>query len=171
FRGRKRSLYEGGVRMPLIVRWPGHVPAGAVDNDSVFSSVDFLPTLCTLASARLPEGWQGSGEDRSAALQGDSLARRTPLYWEWRFAIIGHVLHRSPMLAIRDGSWKLLLNPDRSRIELYDIPRDPMELNNLAAAEPAVVARLAEQALVWHASLPAGPSVPTAGSNAYPWPT
>src|SRR5581483_9845478 len=53
FRGRKRSLYEGGVRMPLIVRWPGHTPAGGVDDESVLGGVDLLPTFCLLAGAPL----------------------------------------------------------------------------------------------------------------------
>jgi hypothetical protein len=74
------------------------------------------------------------------------------------------------MLAIRDGRWKLLLNPGRSRIELYDIPADPPELNNLAAAHPEVVTRLAQAALDWQATLPMGPIEPQAGKNAYPWP-
>jgi len=171
FRGRKRSLYEGGVRMPLIVRWPGHTSAGRVDNASVISSVDMLPTLCRLAGAALPAGWQGNGEDRAAALFGGPAERTTPLLWEWRFPIAGHIINRSPMLAIRQGRWKLLLNPDRSRIELYDIVRDPVELNNQATSQPALVETLARQALAWQAGLPAGPRAPTAGSNSYPWPS
>jgi arylsulfatase A-like enzyme len=74
------------------------------------------------------------------------------------------------MLAIREGDWKLLLNPDRSRVELYDIPRDPSELNNLAGRQPQVVARLAEKALAWQKTLPEGPVEPSAGKNDYPWP-
>jgi hypothetical protein len=76
----------------------------------------------------------------------------------------------SPRLAIRDGGWKLLLNPDRSRVELYDIPRDPMELHDRAGQHPEVVDRLATRALDWSLRLPAGPVSPLAGSNAYPWP-
>jgi N-acetylgalactosamine-6-sulfatase len=74
------------------------------------------------------------------------------------------------MLAIRDGKWKLLMNPDRSRVELYDIPRDPMELDNQAAAQPEVVARLQSKLLAWQKTLPPGPVEPGAGQNDYPWP-
>jgi N-acetylgalactosamine-6-sulfatase len=74
------------------------------------------------------------------------------------------------MLAIRDGKWKLLMNPDRSRVELYDIPADPSELNNLAGERPDVVKRLSGQLLAWRNSLPEGPVDPAAGSNEYPWP-
>ena len=74
------------------------------------------------------------------------------------------------MLAIRDGDWKLLLNPDRSRVELYDIPRDPTQLNNQADRHADVVKRLSEKALAWQKTLPAGPVQPSAGRDDYPWP-
>ena len=170
FRGRKRSLYEGGVRVPFIVRWPGHVPAGKIDEDSVVSGVDFLPTLCELTGSRLPAGYRGDGEDTSDILKGTSRPRQAPLMWEWRFRIAGYPIHHSPMLSIRDGRWKLLLNPDRSRVELFDIPHDRMELNNVAAQHPEVVERLAKAALAWQATLPPGPIEPTAGKIIYGWP-
>ncbi|OPZ20090.1 MAG: Arylsulfatase [candidate division BRC1 bacterium ADurb.BinA364] len=170
FRGRKRSLYEGGVRMPFIVRWPGHTPANAVDNDSVLAAVDFMPTLCALAGAQLPEGYRADGENVAGMLAGQPRPRSTPLFWEWRFGIAGHPLNVSPILSIRDGNWKLMLNPDRSRIELYDIPNDPMEIGNLASAHPDVAQRLAEKALAWQKELPEGPIAAQAGDNSYRWP-
>jgi N-acetylgalactosamine-6-sulfatase len=170
FRGRKRSLYEGGIRLPFIARLPGVVPAGRVDDSSVLSGADLLPTACALAGVRLPAGYAGDGEDRAAVLRGNPGPRTRPLLWEWRFAIPGPVVNKSPMLAIRDGRWKLLLNPDRSRMELYDIPADPFELNNLAPAHPDVVNRLAQVALDWQATLPKGPIEPLAGKRDYPWP-
>jgi len=120
FRGRKRSLYEGGVRLPFLVRWPGKVPSGRVDDKSVVAAVDFLPTLCKLAGVKLPRDLQPDGEDTSDILQGQSRQRVSPLLWEWRFRIFGHIWHHSPTLAIREGDWKLLMNPDRSRVELFD---------------------------------------------------
>jgi len=170
FRGRKRSLYEGGVRVPFIVRWPRGVPAGKVNAESVVSAVDFLPTICQLTGAPLPENAALDGEDRSPVLRGEHVARTRPLMWDWRFRVIGHPINISPRLAIRDGNWKLLLNPDRSRVELYDIVNNPMEVDNLADRHPEIVSRLAEQVLAWHATLPPGPVEATAGSNAYPWP-
>jgi N-acetylgalactosamine-6-sulfatase len=74
------------------------------------------------------------------------------------------------MLAIRDGKWKLLMNPDRSRLELYDIPNDPSEMTNLSEKHPDVVERLAGPLLAWQGSLPQGPVDPGAGWNKYPWP-
>jgi N-acetylgalactosamine-6-sulfatase len=176
FRGMKWSLYEGGIRMPLIVRWPGQVPAGVVDNDSVICAVDFLPTFCALAgidppcSASLPPGTL-DGEDVSDMLLGMPRPRTTSLMWEWRFGPNRlRTLHRSPMLAIRSGQWKLLLNPDLSRVELYDVVTDPMEVDNRANARPDIVSQLSTDALAWQAALPAGPVDDEAGTADYPWP-
>ena len=81
---------------------------------------------------------------------GQSPAIKT-IHWEWRFPIQGDTL-------------------DRSRVEFYDTPRDPSELNNLAGRQPQIVVRLAEKALAWQKTLPAGPVEPSAGKNDYPWP-
>ena len=170
FRGRKRSLYEGGVRVPFLVRWPGRVPAGRVNDTTVIGGIDFMPSLCALAGVRMPEGHVPDGEDMSRALLGTAVPRARPLMWEWRFGIAGHVINRSPQLSIRDGEWKLLLNPDRSRVELYAISRDPSETDNLAAQHPDIVERLARRVLDWRSGLPAGPVDATAGRNEYPWP-
>ena len=74
------------------------------------------------------------------------------------------------MLSIREGDWKLLLNPDRSRVELFNIPQDPMELDNRADHLPDRVAQMADRVLAWQDTLPEGPVDSDAGSNAYPWP-
>lgn len=170
FRGRKRSLYEGGVRLPLLARWPGHIRPGRVDHTSIITAVDFLPTLCGLAGAQSPRGWALDGEDIGDILTSGPRPRKQPIYWEWRFRIAGDITNRSPMLALRDGEWKLLMNPDRSRIELYNIPRDPTELNNLAGLRKDVVDRLAPRLLAWQKTLPPGQVEPSAGKNDYSWP-
>jgi len=170
FRGRKRSLYEGGIRVPGIVRWTGKVPAGRIENDAVFAGVDWLPTICKLAGVSLPATHKPDGEDMSDVLLGKSRPRVNPLMWEWRFNIAGEPFHKSPQLAIREGSWKLLMNPDRSRVELYDLPRDPTQLNNVAEHHPELVERLATQVLAWQKELPPGPVEPSAGKSDYPWP-
>jgi len=172
-RGRKRSLYEGGTRVPFLVRWPAGPPAGEVNDQTVVSGADLLPTLCELCGATVPEQVKATlrGQSVAAAFKGDKHFRRTmPLFWEWRFRVFNHPWNRSPILAVREGQWKLLLNPDRSRVELYDIPADPGEQNNLAARHPDMVSRLAEKVLAWRETLPAGPVDPDAGRNTYPWP-
>ncbi|MBI4890022.1 MAG: sulfatase-like hydrolase/transferase [Acidobacteria bacterium] len=169
FRGRKRSLYEGGVRLPLIARWPGRIAPGRVDATSVLSAVDFAPTLTRVAGAEaLPKP---DGEEMNDVLEGQPRPRRTDLYWEWRFQIAGYYQNRSPILSLRSDDHKLLMNPDRSRLELYDIPRDPGEAMNLAAAQPKRVEAMAAKALAWQKQLPPGPMDAGAGSLDYPWPT
>jgi hypothetical protein len=106
----------------------------------------------------------------STALLGKPMKRSKPLMWEWRFRIFGDMVHKSPMLANRDGNWKLLMNPDRSRVELYDIVNDPTELDNVADQHPDIVKKLSRQLLKWQKTLPSGPIEEVAGSNAYPWP-
>ncbi len=170
FRGRKRSLYEGGVRVPFIACWPGRIPAGKIDDASVVGGVDFMPTVLKLASVSAPAGWRPDGEDVGDILLGVPRARANPLMWEWRFNIAGSVLNRSPQLAIRDANWKLLINPDRSRAELYELPRDPMQVDNVAAQHPEIVARLSELVIAWAKELPPGPRDAGAGLNDYPWP-
>ncbi len=170
FRGRKRSLYEGGVRVPFLVRWPAAVRPGRVDDSSVVCGADLLPTVCKLAGVEVPEGHALDGEDRSAVIVGGPAPRSNPLFWEWRFHIAGPVLNKSPILAMRDGKWKLSMNPDRSRVELHDIPADPSELNNLADRNPDVVERMSARLLAWRKTLPEGPKDATAGMNDYPWP-
>lgn len=171
FRGRKRSLYEGGVRLPLIMRWTGRIAPGTVDRKSVVAAVDFLPTLCALAGQPLPSGYTPDGEDFSPSLlAGAAFNRSKPLFWEYRFDGVGQIINRSPMLAVREREWKLLFNPDGSRVELYDIPRQPSELHSVADKHPEVVARLKRMALAWQGTLPPGPVSTMAGSAEYPGP-
>lgn len=170
FRGRKRSLYEGGIRTPFLVRWPGHTPAGRVDDTTVISGVDLFPTFLSLAGVSRGEELSLDGEDMSNAIRGQAVRRSKALFWEWRFSIPGHVIHKSPRLAIRDGRWKLLMNPDRSRIELYDIVEDPRELQDLSESRSETVERLSRRLLEWHGKLPPGPVDADAGVADYPWP-
>lgn len=174
FRGRKRSIYEGGVRMPAIVRWPGKIPAGTINDTTVVSGIDWLPTVCKLADVALPEDETLDGEDMSDVFFGSSRRRATPLMWERRFRIMGETFHHSPILAVRDGDWKLLMNPDSSRTELYNLGsgevKGLMEFDNQAEDHPDVVAQLSEKALAWRRELPPGPVDPSAGEILFPWP-
>ncbi len=171
FRGRKRSLYEGGIRVPFIIRWPSKIPAGRVDTKSIISGVDMLPSLCKMAGVKFEESPELDGQDMSRALLGHSLERQKPLMWDFRYRIFGYTINRSPMLAIREGKWKLLANPDKSRVELYDIIEDPMELNNLASLEKQIAEGLLQKLLDWFQKMPEGPIESAAGKNDYKWPT
>jgi N-acetylgalactosamine-6-sulfatase len=160
-RGRKRSIYEGGVRQPMLVRWPGRIVPGVMDNTSVVGAVDFLPTVCALAGVELPDELKLDGEDVSdILLTGQARPRKGALYWEWRSSVAGNPDFAPPPIAIRDGNWKLLTDLDRSRVELYNIPGDPAEIENVAAAHPDIVERLSRLALQWKATLPPGEEQP-----------
>lgn len=167
FRGCKRSLYDGGVRMPFIARWPGNVPVKKLDETTLFSGVDLLPSFAALVGAAPSEF---DGEDVSAVFRGQVQRKEKPLFWENRFPVYGAVAHQSPMLAVCEGNWKLLMNPDGSRVELYDSPNDPSELNNLAHLNPDVVSELKQKLMTWHRSLPKGFVHANAGQRIFNWP-
>lgn len=148
-RGWKWHLYEGGIRVPLIVRWPGHVPAGRVDTASVLHATDFFPTLLRVAGAAAPAGYRADGVDLGAALAGQASSRGAAVCWQNPTAN-----RRGPSLAIRDGDWKLLMEQDGTEVQLYDLARDAAETTNLAGAEPARAADLRGRLLAWFRSLP-----------------
>ena len=148
-RGRKRSGYEGGIRTPFIVRWPGGTPAGKVDETTVLAAVDLLPTLCSLAGAEAPPSEAVDGLDMSAALRGKPTQRGKPLFWDLRESVVGPEIERNPKLIIRDGNWKLLTDHDGGRAELYDIAADPKETADQAGRQPKLVERLKRKLLAW----------------------
>ena len=152
-RARKRGLYEGGIRTPLLVRWPGKIAAGRVDDQSVLTAVDLLPTICGLIgvdAARL----KPDGEDVGDVLLGEPRPRVKPIFWEWRGGVVGGPEYRPPRLAVREGKWKLFCEYDGSNRQLYDIPADPEERRNVAAEHPGIAGRLAKMLLAWKQSLP-----------------
>jgi arylsulfatase A-like enzyme len=156
-RGSKLSLYESGIRLPFIIRWPDHTPAGRVDQETVLSAVDLLPTLCAITGAASPA--KLDGQDMSAAFTGKAVTRQQPLLWEYGrnakwFKYPPNAEDRSPNLAIREGPWKLLINADGASPELYDLATDPTESKNLAEANPDITKRLADQVLAWRKDLP-----------------
>lgn len=158
-RGSKLSLYEGGIRVPLIAWWPGHVPAGRVDEQSVLAAVDLFPTLCTVAGVTLPDRVLFDGEERSRSLLGEGQDRSKPLFWEYgrnesSFAYPKDSRHRSPNLAVRDGRWKLLVNADGTGAQLFDVVADAREEKDLADGNPDVVGRLRQSVIQWRESLP-----------------
>jgi arylsulfatase A-like enzyme len=136
----------------------------------VIGGADLLPTVCGLTGTPVPQGLFQDAEDQSFVLMGKDLPRKKPLMWEWRYGMPGHLIDKSPTLAIREGNWKLLVNPDGSRLELYDIVSDPMEINNVAARHSDISTRLSELVLGWQRTLPVGGRSKDAGVISYPWP-
>lgn len=159
-RARKRSMYEGGIRTFGLVRWPGKVPAGRIEEKAVVGAVDFLPTIAALAGAKVPADLAADGDDLSALWLGAPAAPRPrPLYWEWLSSVAGpHEDYAPPPLCVRDGDWKLFVDHAGKKAQLYEIPKDPGEHQDVAAQHPDVVRTLTEKALAWAKTLPASPA-------------
>jgi len=131
-RGIKRDLYEGGIRVPLIVRWPGHIKPGTV-NDQPFAFWDFLPTAAEVARAKIPG--HINGVSMVPALLGEPQTNRHDfLYWEFH--------ERGFQQAVRMGDWKAVRPGAGEPLELYNLKTDIGEKQNVASQNPEVVARI-----------------------------
>ena len=156
-RGQKGTLYEGGIRMPFMIRWPARIAAGQRNDETVLCSVDIFPTLCSLAGVEpLTNGYALDGLDESEVWLGRShKARKTALYWEFGRHFVGKDLPenayqtRSPNICMRKGDWKVIVNYDGTRLELYNLKKDVYERENLAGKYPARAARMSKQAIRW----------------------
>jgi arylsulfatase A-like enzyme len=131
-RGFKRDLTEGGIRVPTIVRWPGHVKAGAV-SDQVWAFWDFLPTAAELAGAKLPSGLDGLSIVPTLLAKGEQ-KHHDYLYWEFH--------ERGFQQAVRMGDWKGVRLKRGEPLELYDLKTDVGEMRNVAKEHPEVVAKI-----------------------------
>jgi arylsulfatase A-like enzyme len=144
--------------MPFIISWPGHVAPGTVDEGSVLSALDLLPSLAAMAGVRLPSGYHGDGEDRSKVLTGAPSPRKGDMFWEYGRNNIAFAYpqgrDKSPNLAIRSGKFKLLMNHDGGDAELYDITRDPNETKDVIADYPKIAAELKGKLSKWWEGLP-----------------
>lgn len=158
FRGVKGTLYEGGIRSPLIVWGPGYVEKskiGSSNSSSVFAAFDLAPSLLSLAQVSAPADVKFDGENVAPVLLGKSeSSRHAPLFWRRPpdRRTVQNTLQ--PDLAVRDGNWKLLCEFDGSKPQLYDLTTDASETTNVAGRNPDVVARLTRAVLNWHESLP-----------------
>ena len=147
-RAGKSTLYEGGIREPLIVCWPGKVSPGKVCDVPV-CSVDFYPTLCEMASVRPAAEQHLDGLSFAPLLRGrQTELDRDALYWHYPIAR-PHFLGGRSGGAVRRGDWKLIEFYDKGEVELYNVVRDIGEKHNLAAEQPDEVARLRKMLADW----------------------
>ncbi len=134
-RGMKLQLYEGGIRVPGIVRWPEAITAGS-KCEQPLSSLDLLTTCCKLAGIADENIPRNDGTDMLPALTGETLSRAQPLYWQYDRAL------EEPKFAIRVGAWKLLADAKLEKFELYHLAEDPGETRDLSSMEPDRVSEL-----------------------------
>lgn len=154
----KASLFEGGINVPFIVRWPGKITAGKVDKRSMISAVDLLPTFCSIAGVDLPEEYQADGVDQAEVMQGakDGGLRSKPLFWKSGSNKRSKTHWVS--FAVVHNQWKFVTNTDGTQKELYNIVVDPYEKTDLKETQKEEVTRLSGLIEEWKKSLPAQPS-------------
>jgi len=169
-RGSKGMLYEGGIREPLVVKWPGVTKPGAVCNEPVIG-VDLYPTFLEMAGARRPKNYQLDGLSIAQLLR-DSTASldRKALHWHFPCYLQGYTTRHGPFrttpaAAIRMGDWKLIEFFENGKLELYNLKNDLSEKNNLAQKMPAKTKELHAAMLKWRKSVKA--PVPTEKNPLY----
>lgn len=129
-RGKKGSTYEGGMREPIVIRWPGKIPSGHV-NDELITSMDLLPTFARLAGAKVPTDWVIDGKDIWPVLVDHKKSPYKAFFY-----------HKGRELqAVRSGKWKLHVDGDKP-VALYDLENDISESKNVLEGNPAVADRL-----------------------------
>jgi arylsulfatase A-like enzyme len=144
-RAGKGWLYEGGIRVPQVIKVPGVTKPGSI-HETMVTTVDLFPTLLALANIDLPGDRVVDGIDLSGALAGGELPVRAPLVWHFPHY---HGAGWRPGTAIRVGDWKLVRHYESGDIELFNLASDPGELSNVAAANPVQVEKLEHELELW----------------------
>ena len=152
-RGGKSQLFEGGIRVPLIVKWPGKVPGDKVCN-SPTSNVDFYPTFLEASALKRDESQILDGYSVLELFQRPGAARKgRTLYWHYPLPK-PHFLGGVSAGAIREGKWKLIEWFEKGEVSLFDLDRDQGEEKDLAAVHPERAKRLREKLSGWRNSIP-----------------
>jgi arylsulfatase A-like enzyme len=140
FFGRKFTLFEGGIRVPAIMRWPGHLPAGGVSTQ-VGITMDLTATILAISGANVPADAKLEGMNLMPLVASGGQPVPRTLYWRVNTAGLNQ-------RAIRDGNWKLMLD-GLARLYLFDLAKDPGEHDDVAASNTAVVRKLRQLLVAW----------------------
>src|SRR5687768_11858260 len=141
FRDGGVTLWEGGVRVPAVFRWPGRLPSGTVCHEPVIST-DILPMLLRAAGLPLPSDRVLDGRDATETLAGQRASPHEVLYWEFTQS-------RKTMSAVRDRQYKLIRQHTTEPFELYDLINDPAETKNIITGKPAIARSLEAAYVRW----------------------
>lgn len=153
-RGMKLHMYEGGIRVPGIIRWPAKIKAGQVSREPICGT-DVLPTFCDIAGVKVPTNRMIDGTSVRAAFEDKPVVRRVPLYWQYDRAL------GKPKIAMRQGDWKILADAKLDQFELYNLTDDPRETTDLAAKQPERLGRMSSELRKLHDQIKAeGPKWP-----------
>ena len=162
-------LYEGGVRVPYIFRWPGHIPAGATCATPI-NSVDLYPTVLEMAGAPRPANYPLDGTSYLKLLTsgGKAVLERDAIYWHFPGYLGAGVgsWRTTPAGAVRAGDWKLIEFFEENRLELYNLRDDLSETNNLAAKQPEKAKELHAKLIAWREEV--GAPMPTKNPDVQP---
>jgi len=149
WRGNKGNFYEGGIRVPLIIKWPGATTPGSVSDVPVIST-DFYPTMLQMAHMPLMPEQHMDGTSIVPLLNNKGTISREALYWHFpNYTGTGHPNPSGPLGVIRYHDWKLIENFENDSLELFDLRNDPKESRNLASESPEMAARLRSMMVKW----------------------
>lgn len=152
-RGNKGMLYEGGIRVPMIVKWPGKIKAGSVNNEPVIS-MDFFPTFLKVCGIQKPATKILDGVDISPLLYGSGNIQRKALYWHFPAYLekapgMKETWRQTPSSAIRKGDWKLIEYFEDGKLELFNLKNDIGEQNEMSTKFPDKVKELKNDLMQW----------------------
>jgi arylsulfatase A-like enzyme len=159
----KGWLYDGGVRVPLAVRWPKHIQPSST-TDAIVTGVDFYPTLLEMCELEPQPQQHVDGKSFASVLKGENDFDRGPIFWH--FPHYGNQ-GGTPGCAIRNNDWKLIEFYEDNRVELYNLAEDIREQNNLIEQEPETAKQLLELLHGWQKEVEA--VMPTPNPDFVPW--
>jgi hypothetical protein len=153
-RGTKGMLYQGGIRVPLVIKWPGHVQAGSTCDETVVGS-DLYPTFLEITGATVPQGYILDGESmipllkQTGSLRREAIYFHSPIYLRKAYSEINYRFRTIPSSAMIKGPWKMIEFFESGDIELYNLEDDIGEKNELAEFLPDTVAMLYTMLANW----------------------
>ena len=140
FRGQKRTLWEGGVRVPGLAWWPGRIPAETT-GEEIVQLIDLLPTFVAAASGRVEPAWHVDGINLLDVWRGKAIAPDRTIFWEWQS-------ERADQIAVMRGKFKLVATAG-GKSELYDVVGDPAERRDISAEHPELTKELRDELTAW----------------------